>query len=91
MDPDRRRVGATDDQEAVARMFERYGFREYASPAQDAENGPVLRLVLALDDLDHLERIGSPFHALARARDVAPAVRPWLDELIRHWSRDPAG
>ncbi|HQX25636.1 MAG TPA: GNAT family N-acyltransferase [Pseudomonadota bacterium] len=85
------RLCFTTSPPTLARMFERYGFREYASPAQDAENGPVLRLVLALDDLDHLERIGSPFHALARARDVAPAVRPWLDELIRHWSRDPAG
>ena len=61
------------------------------APRRISYDGPVKRLVLALDDLDHLERIRSPFHALARARDVAPAVRPWLDELVRHWSRDSAG
>lgn len=66
----------------LVRLFEHYGFREYATPVQDELLGTVHRLVLALDDLAHLERIRSPLLEIAQSRDVEPAVRPWLEELI---------
>jgi GNAT superfamily N-acetyltransferase len=66
----------------LVRLFEHYGFREYAATVQDELLGPVQRLVLALDDLAHLERIRSPFLEIARPRNVEPAVRPWLEDLI---------
>jgi magnesium transporter len=47
MDPDRRRVRATDDQEAVARMFERYNL--VAAPVVD--DGERLVGVLTFDDI----------------------------------------
>jgi magnesium transporter len=47
MDPDRRRVRATDDQEAVARMFERYNL--VAAPVVD--DGDRLVGVLTFDDI----------------------------------------
>jgi magnesium transporter len=47
MDPDRRRVRATDDQEAVARMFERYNL--VAAPVVD--EGERLVGVLTHDDI----------------------------------------
>lgn len=47
MDPDRRRVRATDDQEDVARMFERYDL--VAAPVVDAEDRLVG--VLTIDDV----------------------------------------
>jgi magnesium transporter len=47
MDPDRRRVRATDDQEAVARMFERYNL--VAAPVVDG--GERLVGVLTFDDI----------------------------------------
>src|SRR4029078_8436813 len=47
MDPDRRRVRATDDQEEVARMFERYNL--VAAPVVD--DGERLVGVLTFDDI----------------------------------------
>ena len=47
MDPDRRRVRATEDQEAVARMFERYNL--VAAPVVD--DGERLVGVLTFDDI----------------------------------------
>jgi len=47
VDPDRRRVRATDDQEAVARMFERYNL--VAAPVVD--DGERLVGVLTFDDI----------------------------------------
>ena len=47
LDPDRRRVRATDDQEAVARMFERYNL--VAAPVVD--DGERLVGVLTFDDI----------------------------------------
>ena len=51
VDPDRRRVRATDDQEAVARMFERYNL--VAAPVVD-EEGRLLGAVTVDDLLDHM-------------------------------------
>ncbi|MBL8272793.1 MAG: GNAT family N-acetyltransferase [Xanthomonadales bacterium] len=66
----------------LVRLFEHYGFREYAATVQDELLGPVQRLVLALDDLAHLRRVQSPFLEIAQSRDVEPAVRPWLEDLV---------
>lgn len=68
----------------VSRVFEHYGFREYAAPLHDPRNGAQRRLVLALDDLEYLARIRSPFLELAQSRGIAQSSRPWLEELIAH-------
>jgi hypothetical protein len=69
-------------------LFERYGFREYLSPYQDQLSGLLLhRMVLVLDDVGYLERVGSPFLGIARKMGVANCVRPWLDEFLSEQSR----
>lgn len=76
------RLCVTSCPRALVRLFEHYGFRPYAATVQDELLGPVQRLVLALDDLAHLERIRSPFLEIAQSRNVEPAMRPWLEDLI---------
>lgn len=50
---------------ALVPLFEHYGFREYAPVVEDPILGRAHRMLLILDDLDHLRSVGSPFHAIA--------------------------
>jgi predicted GNAT family N-acyltransferase len=49
----------------LARLFRAYGFREYAPTISDPVVGKLHRTVLHLDDIEYLERIKSPFVAVA--------------------------
>ena len=42
-----------------------YGFLEYAPPVTDPVLGQAHRMLLVLNDLKHLQRVRSPFYALA--------------------------
>jgi len=46
--------------------FQRLGYRRYTGRIQHPEYGDVLPLVLLLTDLDHFERVGSPFARVCR-------------------------
>jgi len=67
---------------SLVRLFRAYGFREYAPPVDDPVVGNLHRLVLVLDDLEHLARTGSSFHGLARQRSLSATERPWLRALL---------
>ncbi len=58
---------------ALVPLFEHYGFREYAPVVEDPVLGKAHRMLLVLDDLDHLQRVGSPFHAIAVELKVGTA------------------
>ncbi|MEU9133607.1 cyclic nucleotide-binding domain-containing protein [Kitasatospora sp. NPDC048540] len=47
--------------------YQRLGFRPYKPNASFPEAGLVIPLVLVIDDLDHLESVGSPVLSLLRA------------------------
>jgi predicted GNAT family N-acyltransferase len=47
-------------------MYAGYGFREIATPINDPVAGRLHRILLRLDDLEHLERVQSPFANIAR-------------------------
>jgi hypothetical protein len=66
----------------LLRMFVRYGFREFLSPITDPASGMLHRTALILDDLEHLERVHSPLHSIARDRGVKPNKRTRLEELF---------
>ena len=72
MDPDRRRVRATDDQEEVARMFERYNL--VAAPVVD--DGERLVGVLTHDD-DRRRHRGGGRRGHPGARRRHPATKNW--------------
>lgn len=50
---------------ALVPLFEHYGFREYAPVVEDPILGRAHRMLLILDDLEHLRSVGSPFYAIA--------------------------
>ncbi|HEY8010775.1 MAG TPA: GNAT family N-acyltransferase [Rudaea sp.] len=56
-------------------MFSGYGFREVAAPVNDPVGGVLHRILLPLDDLEHLERVDSPFATLARLFGIAEQRR----------------
>jgi predicted GNAT family N-acyltransferase len=68
----------------LLRMFRKYGFREYLAPIHDAVVGILHRTLLVLDDLDHLERVRSPFFEMAKDRKVVP--QRW-SRFLRQYSR----
>jgi len=51
--------------QALVPLFKHYGFREYAPVVQDAVLGGAHRMLLVINDLDHLRSVESPFHAVA--------------------------
>jgi acyl carrier protein len=63
-------------------FFLQYGFREYLPPFPDHVVGTLHRMVLALDDLEHLERINSPYLPTARLLRVESVSRPWLEDIL---------
>jgi predicted GNAT family N-acyltransferase len=63
-------------------IFRRYGFREYVPPFVDPIVGHLHRMVLVLDDLAYLERVRSPFLAIAKHVGLAHQCRPWLEKRI---------
>jgi len=66
----------------LLRMFRKYGFREYIAPTHDPVVGILHRTVLVLDDVEHLERVRSPFFEMAKERSVVPHSRPWLQRMF---------
>jgi hypothetical protein len=66
----------------LVRLFRRYGFREYASPIHDSIVGTLHRMLLVLDDPEHLTRIDSPFLGIAERCAIAHADRPWLSAIF---------
>jgi hypothetical protein len=48
--------------------YEIVGHRRYLSPFDHPESGPLEPMVLALEDTNHLARVGSPLHELAAVR-----------------------
>jgi predicted GNAT family N-acyltransferase/heme oxygenase len=57
---------------ALVPLFEHYGFREYAPVVEDPILGRAHRMLLILDDLDHLRSVESPFHAIAMELGLTP-------------------
>lgn len=53
--------------EHLVPLYQGLGFREYRQIVEHDEYGEVMPLVLKLDDLPHLEALGSPFAAVYRA------------------------
>ncbi len=47
-------------------FFTRLGYRQVFDPVHHPEYGDVIPLVLVLHDVNHLQRIGSPFAVIAR-------------------------
>ena len=66
----------------LARLFRRYGFREYASPFRDPIVGTLHRTVLVLDDVEYLARIRSPFAQIAHRHAISAVARPWLIKIF---------
>ena len=58
----------------LLRLFQHYGFVEYAEPYTDPTVGMLHRTVLRLRDLDTLRRAGSPFLSIALAQADAAAA-----------------
>ena len=69
----------------LVRMFRRYGFREYASPIRDPIVGTLHRMLLVLDDIEHLGKNNSPFEPIARRHDIAMVSRPWLEKIFEDY------
>jgi predicted GNAT family N-acyltransferase len=74
---------------SLVRLFSRYGFHEYDRPFRDLTVGPLHRMVLALDDLQNLERNRSPFLQVANKRSLTHASRP-LSQLFARKADEPA-
>lgn len=66
----------------LLRMFRRVGFREYAAPMIDPHVGLRHRILLVMDDLDHLQRMQSPFVAVAQRLHVEPRERAALKQFL---------
>lgn len=67
---------------ALVRMFKQYGFREYATPIDDLIAGKLCRMLLVLDDLDHLASVRSPFTMIAQRYSLSQQYRPWIGHLF---------
>lgn len=66
----------------LRRMFRKYGFREFAVPILDPVVGPLHRMLLVIDDLTHLEHVGSPFLSIAVTNGIGAKKRPWLRQIF---------
>lgn len=75
---------------ALLRMFLRVGFREYAPTVMDPHLGLRHRILLVMDDLAHLQRVHSPFLAVARRLEVVPRERAALMDLLNRFEADHA-
>jgi hypothetical protein len=58
----------------LTRQYEHLGYRRYRDDIDHPEGGRLTPLVLALEDLDHLRRVGSPLAEVAQALDNSPAA-----------------
>jgi predicted GNAT family N-acyltransferase len=67
---------------ALTRLFRGYGWRLYGQPIHDSSAGLQDRLVLVMDDIEHLMKVNSPFVTLARDLGVRPKQRNHLRELL---------
>jgi len=56
----------------VDRVFRRYGFKEFLPPVLDPVAGLLRRMVMLLDDIEHLEKIRSPLVAVRNPIGPAP-------------------
>jgi predicted GNAT family N-acyltransferase len=63
-------------------FFTRCGFRQYLPPVSDPVAGSLHPMVLALHDLVHFARAGSPLLQLASFYGVTHCDYPWLEEMI---------
>ncbi len=63
---------------SLLRLFERFGFRQYAAPFLDNDAARVqVPLVLLLEDLRHLNAVSSPFLAEALRRNNRSPREDW--------------
>jgi len=67
---------------SLLRMFQRYGFREYAAPIHDPVAQTLHRMLLVLDDVLYLSSIGSPFYRIAVNAGVSIADRAEFAHLF---------
>ena len=61
-------VDFCDCQPSRLHLFERLGYRQMEGEGQHPFYGSSLRMRLDVQDIEHLERVGSPFAAVARKR-----------------------
>ena len=71
-------------------FFLQYGFREYLAPFPDHVVGTLHRMVLALDDLVHLERTNSPYLPTAKLLRMENVSRPWLEDILEEQRKPDA-
>ncbi len=64
-------------------LFEHYGFREYLPPAILPNGHAVLRMVMVVDDLEHLRQCDSPLARLVRDPLASQAASAWLMRTFR--------
>ena len=63
-------------------MYAGYGFREIATPIEDPIGGRLHRILLRLDDVQHLEAVQSPFANIAHLFGLRDRMRPRPVEAV---------
>jgi predicted GNAT family N-acyltransferase len=75
-------VGLCATRGSLIRFFERYGFRRYGDPFFDRQSGlQQASMALMCEDVEHLERIRSPFRRYAGNYTNQPPEGSWLNLL----------
>ncbi|MBU0516122.1 MAG: cyclic nucleotide-binding domain-containing protein [Proteobacteria bacterium] len=68
---------------ALVALYEQLGFRRYTNSVNLSRGGTyMIPMMLLLTDVEHLRRVGSPFHRLAEGLDLAPPATGALVELF---------
>lgn len=75
-------VAVCDCQPHLINLYRRLGFRSYTETINDPQFGILVPLVLIWQDVQHLERVGSPFLSMVQRAPVDPQFRARLVALV---------
>lgn len=76
---------------ALVALYQQLGFRRYTDSGNLSRDGMyMIPMMLLLTDVEHLRRIGSPFHRLTKGLDLAPPATGALVESFPKLGQDVA-
>lgn len=68
-------------------LYEHLGYRRYKSNINHPEAGYMTPMVLVLEDVEHLRRVGSPLAEVAEALPNSPRAAEWFAERFPEFAR----
>ncbi|MEO6102502.1 MAG: hypothetical protein ABIP44_02555 [Pseudoxanthomonas sp.] len=77
------RFGLVACEPSLHGLFEYYGFREYLPPAILPNGDAVLRMLLVLEDAQHLRECDSPLQQLVREPAAADGPLAWMRRTFK--------